>query len=94
MQASSFVFLGGGVHANSERDLERIANTTLSPFLLTALRQADRQVADRQVIRRSTSAMTSAGPTHLVICEWLHGDEALVGAVDAVLQQVYCPCES
>ena len=56
MQASSFVFLGGGVHANSERDLERIANTTLSPFLLTALRQAD-----RQAIRRSTSAMTSAG---------------------------------
>eukprot|EP00900_Chrysochromulina_parva_P006781 jgi/Chrpa1/16103/Chrysochromulina_OHIO_Genome00007369-RA len=65
MQASSFVFLGGGVHANSERDLERIANTTISPFLLTALRQADRQVADRQVadrqvIRRSASAMTSA----------------------------------
>ena len=68
MQASSFVFLGGGVHANSERDLERIANTTISPFLLTALRQADRQahdqadrqVADRQVIRRSSSAMTSA----------------------------------
>ena len=68
MQTSSFVFLGGGVHANSERDLERIANTTISPFLLTALRQADRQahhqadrqVADRQVIRRSASAMTSA----------------------------------
>lgn len=55
MQASSFVFLGGGVHANSERDLERIANTTLSPFLLTALRQADRQANGR-----STSAMTSA----------------------------------
>jgi integrator complex subunit 11 len=49
------------------------------------------QLRSLRLTGAASSCMTSAGTTHLIRCEWLHGDEALVGAVEAVLQQVL-PC--